>query len=514
MTASATSFVNGKSNGTGMPQFVTSLQNQLQKTGDVQALAFFSNLKNSNSPFAASITSSLKNKYLESTSLAGFFSANQCTLSKSSKNINSFLAGNWSQGGVGAWLSLTTQDQNNPYTLYEKAQNQLASVVNAAQTEKTTQLNWGQGMLSWCGNVSSSSSGSTGGSVDPTSSTVDTQIDMTCSNNQQCPGVLVCISGKCIDDPLTTTSSTIDTQINNISTKNLDLSNVKNDINSAASAKSLSAGDPCTKKDGSPGQIKTPGSVISGALGKALGVEQDKLAQLGSAGTEINKLMSSVGDVLKSMSIMTSVVNGATGGLLGVTNTSATDRTSEFSQYDSSGFLGATATTSTKSTDSFAVSPSVMTSNIARYQAAWNTISTAANTASTTVASLLNTCASSASEAQTALDTEIAPVLKHAAQATVNISQANDLLQQIQIDLEDNSSGTAYTSDMVTLQTTPPTSADVSNAEQNAQITEFATTADPNSTNSLTVSGASILDQMILLTTNANALKASCGSGI
>ena len=427
ITASVTSFVTGKSNGTGKSQFSTNLQGELQTTGDVQALAFFAKLKSSNSPFAAAITSSLTNNYLQNTSLAGFFASNQCTLSKSSPNINSFLAGNWSEGGVGAWFALTTQNQNNPYTLYQTSQSQLASVVSAAQSAQVTQLNWGQGIASWCGPTTSSSG-------------------------------------------------------------------------SSAS---------CTNKDGSPGKVQTPGSVIAASLNKALGTDQDKLAQLGSAGSEINSLLSDVGTVMQTMTLMTSIVNGASnGGLLGVSNTSATNRTSAFSQYQSTGFLGATpASTVNAVASTLTVTTSSMQNNISKYQSAWNSINTMANTASTSIMALINNngCiyneTQAKSEAQTALTTEIAPVVAQVSVALTTVANANALLQKLQNDPTTDSSGTAYALDIATLQTTSPTNADVASAQGNA--TENGT-ALPGSDNPFDVSGGSITDQMDLISQIAN----------
>ena len=428
ITASVTAFVTGKSNGTGKAQFTTNLQGTLQTTGDVQALAFFAQMKGSNSPFAAAITSSLTNNYLQNTSLAGFFSANQCTLSKSSPNINSFLAGNWSQGGIGAWFALTTQNQNNPYTLYQTSQSQLANVVGGAQSAQLEQLGWGQGMSSWCGPTTSSSSAA-----------------------------------------------------------------------------------PCTNKNGTPGKIQTPGSTISASLNKALGTDQSKLVSMGSAGSGINSILSSVGTVLKTMALVTTIVNGGkSGGLLGVSNTSATSRnTSAFTQYQSTPFLGVAPSAIIQSAPSLPASGSTMSNNISQYQSAWNTISVAANTASTSVVALANdtSCATQASAAQTALTTEIAPVFAQAATASTNIATANAMVQQAQNDSVTDTTGTAYANDVTTLQAMSPTSADVANAQQNAQAFGAAT-ANPDG--SLTVSGGSLVDQMNLISANANALKTVC----
>jgi len=153
ITGSIVNFVNGKGNGGGK-QFVQNLQGNLQTVGTTQALAFFAQFgaRGSKSPFDSAIVSSLKEKYLQGTTLAGFFSANKSTLSKFSPDVNRFLAGDWSQGGAAAWFALTTQDENNPYTLYQSAQNQLSELVASAQETRKSVLSWGQGMMSWCGN--------------------------------------------------------------------------------------------------------------------------------------------------------------------------------------------------------------------------------------------------------------------------------------------------------------------------------------------------------------------------
>ena len=151
ITASIIGWITGK-NSTGSVMFVQNLQGNLQRVGDIQANAFFVQFgRNSNSPFASAITSSLRTNYLWNTSSAGFFAANRNTMSQYSPNPNAFLNGDWSQGGVGAWFALTTQTQNNPYTFYQASQSHLASIVGGAQTARSTELNWGRGFLSWCG---------------------------------------------------------------------------------------------------------------------------------------------------------------------------------------------------------------------------------------------------------------------------------------------------------------------------------------------------------------------------
>ena len=465
MTASSVAFVSGKTNGTGKPQFVTNLRGNLQSAGDVEALAFFAQLKKSNSPFASSITASLSNNYMQNTSTAGFFAANQCTLSKSSPNVNKFLAGDWSQGGVGAWLALTTQDQNNPYTLYQASQNELAAVVASEQSSQLAMLNWGQGYLSWCGKKTSNSS-----SVDP-----------------------------------------------------------------------------CTNKDGTPGTIQTPGSTIKASLDTALSTDQYKLTNTGSPGSEINSVLSNITSVMNTAGLGAGILGGS--GLAGIGNTSASSRDSSFSQYQNSGFLGVNSSTIYKNAASLPSSGSDLLAQVSQYESAWKTIGTAAKTASTSVIALRDYCtaqsiaaqnllsgassgneydsatltpfisasAAQAAAAQTALDTEIAPVFAQMASSTAIIAAARAMVQRVQDELNSSTinTGNTYAADLQTLQVMPPTSADVANAQVAAQsyagFSEQVTTASP--AGSLTVSstgGSSLVDEMNLISTNANALKASC----
>lgn len=132
--------------------YVQNLQGYLQNAGDVQAYSFLNQFQsNSNSPYSSAITSSLRANYLQQTSLAGFFAGNKNTLGNYSGNPSSFLAGNWSSGGAGAWFGLTTQCENNPYCLYYQAQDQMTRNIQDTTASKLAQLNWGRGFLSWCG---------------------------------------------------------------------------------------------------------------------------------------------------------------------------------------------------------------------------------------------------------------------------------------------------------------------------------------------------------------------------
>lgn len=280
LTSGVIAFVTGAANGTGEPQFVQNLQGNLQRVGDTQALAFFAQFgRNSNSPFATSIVSALRINYLQQTSMAGFWAANKSTLALASPNVNAFLAGDWSQGGVKAWFALTTQPQNNPYLLYQNSRSQLANVVGNAQATRVATLNWGQGFLSWCGPTDSSGSA-----------------------------------------PSPSNPGDADQQLANAQ---------------AGSAVGANPGDPCIQSDSTPGLIRTPGSVISASLNKVLGGAQDKLAGMGSLASEVNSIMGNIATVFQTINLAANILNGPNGGGLIGAGTAAA------SASQSATFLGA-----------------------------------------------------------------------------------------------------------------------------------------------------------------------------
>jgi len=462
MTSGVVAFVNGAANGTGAPQFVQNLQGHLQTVGDTQALAFFAQFgRNSNSPFAAAINSSLRTNYLQNTSLAGFWAFNQCTLSRSSPNVNRFLAGDWSQGGASAWFALTTQDQNNPYALYQRTQSELASMVASAQAARSAVISFGQGFLSWCG-ASDSTIGSTvslGTGVNP--------------------------------------------------------------------------GDPCTNSDGSPGVIKTPGSVISASLNKALGYTAEKLIQMGQLTSEVNSILGNVATVAQTAQFASQILGGPNSqGLFGAGQTSG---------LNSRGFLGITTSDVYQNAATLPMSGADKSELIAKYQSAWNTISTAANTASANITDLADYCTAQIelarssnnsgafvdfinsntaqiNSSQAAITNQVAPVLAQAAAASTIIAAAKAMVQKIQNELDSSTdtTGSAYTADMQTLQNMSPTSDDLGNAQQNAQSftvgnpSGSGSSATASPAGSLNVTAGSLVDKMNLLSANATALKASC----
>ncbi len=64
-------------------------------------------------------------------------------------NINGFTAGDFKQGGWPAFVSLTTEPQNNPYGAYLTADSELSLRVANAQLQQKDELNQGGGFLSY-----------------------------------------------------------------------------------------------------------------------------------------------------------------------------------------------------------------------------------------------------------------------------------------------------------------------------------------------------------------------------
>lgn len=435
MTAGVIAYVTGVANGTGAAQFVQNLQKNLQQVGDTQAYAFFVQYsKNSNSPFASSITSALRSNYFQNTSAAGFWSANRSTLSLASPNVNAFLGGSWAQGGAKAWFALTTQPQNNPYTLYQRSQAQLASVVTAATAARLSELNWGQGFMSWCG---------------PVPEGLDTE-----------------------------------------------------------SGDYAPTGDPCINKDGTPGIIKTPASVITASLNKVLGGQQDKLVQIGSVANDIGGIMSNLASIWQTIQFAQVVLgSSSSGGLYGLGQGLSTNPEGPPNPPPP--------------VDGEPVTIALMLSRLQQYESAWNTIRAAANSASTTVTSLMNYCNSAATTAasnssltafvttateqadaaRAALTSVVAPVLAEVATASSTISAARTLVLRMQ------SATTPSPEDTQRLQTQSPTLADVTSAEQNATASNSAQAVPQGS---LSIAGGTLVDRMNLTSTNANELRTVC----
>ena len=540
MTAGVISFVIGKANGTGIPQFVVDVQKSFQTVSDVRTLAYFDQyMRSSQSPYTGSIVNALRKEYLNKTSLAGFWAANMDTLARSSPNVNAFLAGNWSQGGVGAWFALTTQIQNNPYTKYQNARDQLGNLIGpgagGATSVRAAQLAQNQGFTSWCG-----SSDGFLGSITTTATPLAADASAATAANA---AYIAAYNAAAADPSDVALQAAVVTARNAADAAAATYAAARASSDGAANASPIGVnpGDPCTNADGTPGTIKTPGSVIVAGLNKVLGGQQDSIVRMGNVGPEINKILGNIATVIKTVDFAVKILGGpGSGGLFGVDQPSGSDSTSRLMQYQNSpGNLGVTQASVYQGAAALPSSGSDKLGLVMQYESAWNSIRGAANTASASVTALASFCIAqqavasstlatstmavnltnltnfmSASNAQvsatqTVLTTEIAPVLAQAATASTIIAAARTMVQKVQTELNSNTSGAggAYAADIQTLQAMPPTMQDVANAQQNAQV--FGTSvASPEG--SLNVSEGSSVDQMNLIGTNAAALRSVC----
>ncbi|MBI2045987.1 MAG: hypothetical protein HYT28_01015 [Parcubacteria group bacterium] len=81
----------------------------------------------------------------------GYQQRAQCTFSEIGANFDRFI-NDFSQGGWGAWIKLTTETQNNPYGAYILATEELAkqtgTVPGGLLGKKLLELQWGKGIIS------------------------------------------------------------------------------------------------------------------------------------------------------------------------------------------------------------------------------------------------------------------------------------------------------------------------------------------------------------------------------
>lgn len=456
LTASVVGFVIGKANGTGIPQFVVDVRKSMQTVSDSQELALIKQINLTKSPFAYSIKTALNTDYLTKTSLAGFWKANMCTLSASSPNVPAYLAGDWSQGGVAAWFALTTQSQNNPYMLYAATQSQLANVVGAATGARATELNWGQGFMSWCGTTAA-------------------------ADNQQ--GDASAAYQKCMEAG--GTGDTCQAAFEKAG-------------GSMPSGQGVNPGDACTNSDGTPGTIQTPGTVIKTTLDKVLGGQQDEITRMGNVGPQINSILSDIATVMKTVNFASQILGGSSsGGLLNAGQPSGQlsgiTPTRNSSGSFTSGYLGASNSQAEQTIASSSLTTafnSDATNKLNMYQSAWSTIGAAASSTKVSVLALINTCTANAAAADPSLTQFISASTAQASQGEEALTtEINPVIAQAN----------------AAMVNTAPTSAEVTYAQQNVQSFGMATTSQ-NSV-SLIVSATSLIDQMTVISANAQTLQ-------
>lgn len=255
MTKSMVNWINSGFHGS--PAFVSDLEGQLQVVGDAAAYGFLKELSTNsaiNSPFRSQVVKAAALGYYAATTKNAYFQVNTYTLKNYTTNDKAFLAGDFSKGGWQAWLQAAANPQNNPYGASIAVGDELTAQVTTTKNKTMVQLNWGQGFMSWCGDVDVNKNGAASNNAD--SETVE----------------------------VTTLKST----------------------------------DPsgCTKSDGTPGQTQTPGSVIQSQINQTLGLTGDTLVTADEFNEVIGALMTQlVGQVMGATGLSGASVSSNTSSI-------------------------------------------------------------------------------------------------------------------------------------------------------------------------------------------------------
>ncbi|MFA6502863.1 MAG: hypothetical protein WCT45_01225 [Candidatus Paceibacterota bacterium] len=504
LTASVVQFVIGKANGTGVPQFVVDVKRSMQTVGDSQALAYLRQVGMTNSPFAGSISSALRNDYLTKTSLRGFWDANLCSLTASSPDVPAYLAGDWSRGGgIAAWFSLTTQTQNDPFSLFQHTQTQLAAVVGSgvggATDVRAADISRNNGFMSWCGTSAETTAASefAAGAAQTTAAAAPKPVECTPATEKFADAMGTCYASAA-------DASAAD-QINNASET---LARTGAGM-TATGGVGVNPGDPCTNSDGTPGTIKTPGSVIKATFDKVLGGQQDQITRMGNVGPQITAILRDVASIINTVNFASSLLGGGdSGGLFGVNSTSASRSTSRLAEFapntTASGVVGSgyggVTTAQIKQDGSTISMTGPGSSGYAQYTAAWNTISASVNEASTSVQALATLCITSANNAKGDYSIPASFIATARTQANIATTTLKSVVAPIQARI------------LLAASTTEPTIAEIATVVQDAQAANSAMADPEGSLNIVAVPDTKMttVDQMNLLSANAQALRAVC----
>lgn len=153
------SIINWANNGfEGSPAFVTDLQRNLRNLGDRVANAFIDELGVRgliNTPFRDLVLRELRVSYRRISSEGAYFEQNRFTLDRYSDDPERFLRGDFSRGGIRAWVHSWMNQNNNPFGALNEARRELESRISSAIGERTNELSWSNGILSWCSAASS-----------------------------------------------------------------------------------------------------------------------------------------------------------------------------------------------------------------------------------------------------------------------------------------------------------------------------------------------------------------------
>ena len=274
-------------------------------------------------------------------------------------------------------------------------------------------------------------------------------------------------------------------------------------------------GDTCKKKDGSAGQIQTPGSIIHHYTEKAV-VDSgfDQYINANDLDVALDAIIGAlIGQVLGGVNGLFGASQSSGGGgrsLVGqlqaytpVTN-APVDTTSGLLQSAIS--QGAAQADSQSGSPIASTFPQTMLNRLTQYESSWGVIRSVTDFTSSALADLANSCPAQSGAVQNAITSQITPILTQANTADAVAAAAQAMVQQVQNEF--NSGVTAaYTADLQTLGSMAPSDFDVTSAEQATQSTGGAIATPAGSLN---VTGGTIIDRLALISTNTAALQAAC----
>lgn len=152
MTRSIVNWIN--SGFQGSPAFVTDLNQNLRGVQDAVARRFFDALSSQDiaqTPGQDRVLDAVRLAYYLRTSPESFYTRYPNTLSQVSPDPESYLAGDFSQGGWNAWFETVMNPQNNPFGANDLLNRELDAVVSNATNNRIQELSWNRGFLSWRG---------------------------------------------------------------------------------------------------------------------------------------------------------------------------------------------------------------------------------------------------------------------------------------------------------------------------------------------------------------------------
>lgn len=152
ITDSTVNWINGGFEGS--PAFETDLRRGLRRAADGEAQRFLTNLAQNtkiNSPYINDLITNVGAAYYLYSGKDALAARLQDTLGSASQNPAAFRAGNFQEGGWNAWFETFANPANNPIGANMIASQAMAEDISSAIEQRTQELAWGKGFLSWRG---------------------------------------------------------------------------------------------------------------------------------------------------------------------------------------------------------------------------------------------------------------------------------------------------------------------------------------------------------------------------